>query len=75
MNVRWPEGKNMLDQATARFSGLGHDSAELRLFYGIKELCFPEKQKEILQSTIPVAESSHPPLDRPQTTPFQEVTS
>ena len=75
MNVRWPEGKNMLDQATARFSGLGHDSGELRLFYGIKELCFPEKQKEILQSTIPVAESSHPPLDRPQTTPFQEVTS
>jgi len=74
MNVRWPEGKNMLDQATTRFSGLGHDSAELRLFYGIKELCFPEKQKEIIQSTVPVAET-HPPLDRPQTTPFQGVTS
>ena len=46
MNVRWPQGKPMLDELTNRLSALG-DSPELRLFYGMKELCFPEKQSGI----------------------------
>jgi hypothetical protein len=65
MSVRWPEGRAILDDLTTRFSSAGHDNDELRLFYGVKELCFPEKQKEIPHMQ-PVASTREPTIrERP----------
>ena len=72
MNVRWPEGKEMLDQLTARFSALGHDTPDLRLFYGMKELCFPEKQKELMPSAISTREDQ---AHLRETSPSFEIVS
>ncbi|MDG2381823.1 MAG: hypothetical protein P8N76_09120 [Pirellulaceae bacterium] len=59
MNVRWPEGKRMLDELTNRLSALG-DNPELRLFYGMKELCFPEKQNGIPTPIATREDAAHP---------------
>jgi hypothetical protein len=44
MNVRWPEGKSLLDRLTSHYTPLEQQQGQLRLFFGLCELCFPEKQ-------------------------------
>jgi hypothetical protein len=44
MAVRWPEGKALLDRLTGHYSSMEQGQSALRLFFGICELCFPEKQ-------------------------------
>jgi hypothetical protein len=44
MSVRWTEGKSNLDRLTAHYSSLEQRQGELRLFFGLCELGFPEKQ-------------------------------
>jgi hypothetical protein len=44
MAVRWPEGKVLLDRLTSHYSSLDQHQGQLRLFFGVCELCFPEKQ-------------------------------
>lgn len=45
MEIRWPEGKNFLDSLTTRFADVGPDGQNLSLFYGLRELCYPEKAR------------------------------
>ena len=43
MQVRWPEGKSQFDLLTTVLSQRTEDSQSLSLFYGVRELCYPEK--------------------------------
>ena len=45
MSVRWPDGKRTLDMLTSNFAVYGPDSQNLGLFFGLRELCYPEKNK------------------------------
>lgn len=45
MAVRWPEGVQQLEALSLRFAAQGHDDNTVRLFHGLRELCFPEKEK------------------------------
>ncbi|MCA9150065.1 MAG: hypothetical protein KDA92_12220, partial [Planctomycetales bacterium] len=45
MSVRWGHGSELLDQVTSHFSSLPGDHQQLRLFFGLRELCFPAKQR------------------------------
>ncbi|MCA9217323.1 MAG: hypothetical protein KDB27_29845 [Planctomycetales bacterium] len=45
MQVRWPEGKMQFDQLTSALSQRTDDSQSLSLFYGVRELCYPEKSR------------------------------
>lgn len=45
MDVRWPEGKQLLASLEAKFEGLSTTSEELRLFRATRELFFPSKQR------------------------------
>lgn len=62
MSVRWPDGLSQLEKLNAHFAALGHPNSVLRLYYGVKELCFPEKVKE--QGSTPTA-SRKPTAVRP----------
>ena len=46
MGVRWPEGSELLDRVADHFSKLPGDHQSLRLFFGLRELCFPSKQRD-----------------------------
>ena len=43
ISIRWPEGKQRLELLTAKFASSGHDNERLALFFGMRELFFPEK--------------------------------
>jgi hypothetical protein len=43
MSVRWPEGQSLIDRLTSHFTPLEQRQGQLRLFFGLSELCFPEK--------------------------------
>jgi hypothetical protein len=45
MSVRWPEGKSCLDRLTAHYSSLEQRQGQMRVFFGLCELGFPEKQR------------------------------
>jgi hypothetical protein len=51
MTVRWPEGKLLLDRLTSHYTPLDQKQGQLRLFFGLCELCFPEKQMSSVEST------------------------
>jgi hypothetical protein len=46
MTVRWPQGRQSLDQLSRHFSNLDQRHDGLHLFYNLAELCFPGKQSE-----------------------------
>ena len=46
MNVRWPLGRRHLDRLAQDFSRSEVDHHPLRLFFGLRELCFPDKQTD-----------------------------
>ena len=46
MTVRWPNGAQQLEALALRFASAGTDSASAKLFFGVRELCFPDKKKD-----------------------------
>jgi len=44
LSVRWPDGRVKLDQLTTHFASIEGDHAGLRLFFSLRELCYPVKQ-------------------------------
>ncbi|MCA9198039.1 MAG: hypothetical protein KDA87_10890 [Planctomycetales bacterium] len=43
ISIRWPEGRQRLELLTAKFAALESDNERLALFFGMRELFFPEK--------------------------------
>lgn len=62
MQVRWPEGKAHLDALTTKFAGTGHEGQHLALFYGLRELCYPEKLKSGAPAALAIDQA--PRLDQ-----------
>jgi hypothetical protein len=52
--VRWPAGAKQLEGLALRFAAEGADAATSRLFFGVRELCFPDKKRESEQRNVPV---------------------
>jgi hypothetical protein len=44
LGVRWPAGRAKLDQLTTHFASIEGDHGVLRLFFSLRELCYPVKQ-------------------------------
>lgn len=68
MQVRWPEGKSQFDLLTTALTQRSDDSQSLSLFYGVRELCFPEKARGSQtesQATKPNTPQSPGPDARP----------
>jgi hypothetical protein len=66
MQVRWTDGKRLLDVLTNQFAAHAPDSDNLALFYAIRELCYPEK----IRSSVP-----HSKSDLSEELPISEMTS
>ncbi len=43
INVRWPEGRAQLEQLMSHLAKADDDHAPLRLFFALRDLCFPVK--------------------------------
>ena len=43
MNVRWPEGASQMERLSARFAVERQEEAASRLFFSVRELCFPRE--------------------------------
>ncbi len=50
MTVRWPNGAEQLESLALRFASAGTNSASNKLFFGVRELCFPDKKKDTHRS-------------------------
>ena len=68
MSVRWPEGKMLLARLTSHYSPMEQGQGQLRLFFGLCEICFPEKQSGLAGSDILLAAgATHNPRNLPST--------
>ncbi len=54
MSVRWPEGKSLLARLTSHYSPLEQRQGQLRLFFGLCEICFPEKQGAVGNEAVAI---------------------
>lgn len=47
LDVRWPEGKNLLDRMTAKYgSYIGTKPIDASLFLAVRQLCFPDRNEQ-----------------------------
>lgn len=61
IDVRWPEGRLMLDRMTAKYgSYLGLEPMDATLFLAVRQLCFPDRNEVEPKNDYPARTTSNP---------------
>jgi hypothetical protein len=73
MQVRWPEGKNQFDLLTAALTRRSDDSQSLSLFYGVRELCYPEKARSSQTESLSLKPTQSPADEFADRSTYREI--